>query len=247
MLGVVGLSIVSEILHRSLPSSIVHCEHGGGNKEHDHGDEGFSDTDEEHDHGHEHYHDEQPHEPQVVIARIQTDGAGLPAMSETTPLLPTTSKTPSLKVRLSGSVVSLVAGKIPCTSDSTCYGFSESRPCDKMCLAHIKAARTSRGGSASEGGTGGQSTTDLVLEIEQDMEQGMARRESSEHSHDAHGHGGHGGGAGRSAGGGGVQSGHAGHHHVPKNEFLSIGLQTSLAIALHKIPEVRVTNLEYLI
>lgn len=27
------------------------------------------------------------------------------------------------------------------------------------------------------------------------------------------------------------------HHHVPQNAFLSIGLQTSLAIALHKLPE----------
>lgn len=44
---------------------------------------------------------------------------------------------------------------------------------------------------------------------------------------------------------------HAGHHHVPKNEFLSIGVQTSLAIALHKIPEVSfilpVSTLQYLI
>lgn len=31
------------------------------------------------------------------------------------------------------------------------------------------------------------------------------------------------------------------HHHVPQNAFLSIGLQTSLAIALHKIPEGIIT------
>jgi len=29
-----------------------------------------------------------------------------------------------------------------------------------------------------------------------------------------------------------------GHHHVPNNKFLSIGVQTSIAIALHKFPEV---------
>ncbi|KAJ9203224.1 hypothetical protein DTO164E3_2695 [Paecilomyces variotii] len=36
---------------------------------------------------------------------------------------------------------------------------------------------------------------------------------------------------------------HAGqhHHHVPQNAFLSIGLQTSLAIALHKLPEGFIT------
>lgn len=36
---------------------------------------------------------------------------------------------------------------------------------------------------------------------------------------------------------GGVQH----HHHVPQNAFLSIGLQTSLAIALHKLPEGFIT------
>jgi ZIP family zinc transporter len=31
------------------------------------------------------------------------------------------------------------------------------------------------------------------------------------------------------------------HHHVPTNKFLSIGLQTSIAIALHKLPEGFIT------
>jgi ZIP family zinc transporter len=31
------------------------------------------------------------------------------------------------------------------------------------------------------------------------------------------------------------------HHHVPTNAFLSIGLQTSIAIALHKFPEGFIT------
>ncbi|KAF2150663.1 Zinc/iron permease [Myriangium duriaei CBS 260.36] len=34
---------------------------------------------------------------------------------------------------------------------------------------------------------------------------------------------------------------HQHHHHVPNNAFLSIGLQTSLAIALHKLPEGFIT------
>ncbi|KAI9927659.1 hypothetical protein MW887_003280 [Aspergillus wentii] len=36
-------------------------------------------------------------------------------------------------------------------------------------------------------------------------------------------------------------SGSQHHHHVPQNAFLSIGLQTSLAIALHKLPEGFIT------
>lgn len=41
-----------------------------------------------------------------------------------------------------------------------------------------------------------------------------------------------------------VSQGEAGedhHHHVPSNAFLSIGLQTSIAIALHKLPEGFIT------
>ncbi|KAI9734328.1 MAG: hypothetical protein M1834_002434 [Cirrosporium novae-zelandiae] len=34
---------------------------------------------------------------------------------------------------------------------------------------------------------------------------------------------------------------HPHHHHVPTNAFLSIGLQTSIAIALHKLPEGFIT------
>ncbi|KAL8743603.1 MAG: hypothetical protein Q9190_004063 [Brigantiaea leucoxantha] len=34
---------------------------------------------------------------------------------------------------------------------------------------------------------------------------------------------------------------HQHHHHVPTNAFLSIGLQTSIAIALHKLPEGFIT------
>ena len=34
---------------------------------------------------------------------------------------------------------------------------------------------------------------------------------------------------------------HEHHHHVPQNAFLSIGLQTSIAIALHKLPEGFIT------
>ena len=34
---------------------------------------------------------------------------------------------------------------------------------------------------------------------------------------------------------------HGHHHHVPTNAFLSIGLQTSIAIALHKLPEGFIT------
>lgn len=269
MAGVIGLSLVSEILHRCLPSSIVHCEHGAKKSEHEvhHQDEGFSsdiDDDDVDEHGpHEHYHDinEQPLEPSAITTQ-QTDGNAhaQPQMSEATPLLQhqhqhpsTIPRAPSLKLRLPGSVANLVTGKGMCVAagDGKCYGYTEAPPCDRMCLAHIKAAKTSRGGSIRAGSIRAGSISDHRLPSQpqdavaetpqQDVERALGHErgmESSMHSHDGHPH---------SFGGPtSVRTGHqgpthAGHHHVPKNEFLSIGLQTSLAIALHKIPEGFIT------
>jgi ZIP family zinc transporter len=47
--------------------------------------------------------------------------------------------------------------------------------------------------------------------------------------------------SGRPKSAGGGAGGNPHHHHVPQNAFLSIGLQTSLAIALHKLPEGFIT------
>ncbi|RPB18482.1 hypothetical protein L211DRAFT_75980 [Terfezia boudieri ATCC MYA-4762] len=266
MVGVIGLSFVSEILHRCLPSSIVHCEHGTKKSEHEahHQDERLAshidDDDDIDEHGpHEHYHDinEHPLERPVIIAQ-QTDGNAhaQPLMSEATPLLqhqhqhqhsPTAPRAPSLKLRLSGSVASLVTGKGMCvaTGDGKCYGYTEAPLCDRMCLGHIKAAKASRGGSISAAGsTSGHrhliQSQELVIE-QQDVEMALGHDrgiESSMHSHDRYPHS-FGGPVNVGAGHPGPT--HAGHHHVPKNEYLSIGLQTSLAIALHKIPEGFIT------
>jgi len=99
-----------------------------------------------------------------------------------------------------------------------------------MCLAHIKSAKLSRA-SSRQGQETGQ-PAEILMEIG-DLEQGLShptagvRRASrgSRSMTSVHSRG----------------LPHVGHHHVPKNEFLSIGLQTSLAIALHKIPEGFIT------
>ena len=235
MVGVTGLSIISEILHRSLPSSIVHCEHSDA-KEHPADDDGSeSESEHSHDHHHEHAHSHTHNQQNTaaprpdMLSRAQTDGAAFPP-SEHTPLLynDAHSRTGPLGLRLPESVASLVTGKVACTGDGTCYGFSESRPCDRMCLPHIKAARVKNPLGSSENGQSVGLLVDIDEDGQADLEQAWDvprpvpitrnRSTTSAHSHD-----------------------HAGHHHVPKNEFLSIGIQTSLAIALHKIPEVSQT------
>lgn len=59
------------------------------------------------------------------------------------------------------------------------------------------------------------------------------------HDHDSHHHNHHRNGGQPASSKPGSDPTH--HHHVPQNAFLSIGLQTSLAIALHKLPEGFIT------
>ena len=237
MVGVIGLSIVAEILHRSLPSSIVHCDHGGVSKEHDHNEDFGSVTEERHENMHDHLHTHDhnlgrehfpsSHRHQTLITHME---AALP-ITEGTPLLtsPSQSRQPSLRIRFPDSVASLMTGIATCTGEGPCHGFSETIPCDRMCLPHIKASKVLKTNSTD--GQENRQVTEIVMgvgEEEEDLEQGLC--------HDFAGHsarlprrrGSH----------GSTSMDPAGHHHVPKNEFLSIGLQTSLAIALHKIPEV---------
>ena len=228
MVGVVGLSIISEILHHFLPSSIVHCEHSDGREhihhpDHAESDESECEEDDEDTHGHQHSHQSEQgghgtHRPNSQ--RTSTDGETVVAASEGTPLLGRnpSSRRSSFKARLSGSVSSLVVGKKgACVGDGTCYGYSESRPCDRMCQPHIKSVRKTRSLPCSENGhatdevhsNGAGYIRGGVLENghaahHHDSPLARPRPTTSVHSHD-----------------------HSGHHHVPKNEFLSIGLQTS--------------------
>ncbi|KAI5780166.1 ZIP zinc transporter-domain-containing protein [Peziza echinospora] len=244
MVGVVGLSIVSEFLHHFLPSSIVHCEHSDGTEHlhhpsHTDGEESEGeDTDDDEDtHGHHHSHESEhgPHDTHRPNSdQTSTDSETVVAANEDTPLLGRnpSSRRSSFKSRLSHSVTSLVVGKKgACVGDGTCYGYSESRPCDRMCQPHIKSVRKARSLPCSENGhaTGEVHSNGAGYIRGGVLENGHAgahhqdssvrpRPTASVHSHD-----------------------HSGHHHVPKNEFLSIGLQTSLAIALHKIPEGFIT------
>lgn len=248
MVGVVGLSIVAEIMHRSLPSSIVHCEHGGVSKEHGHG-EGFGSVIEErHENMYEHVHTHErnlgrehfpgSHHHQSLIDHMEAVSPALP-MTESTPLLtsPSQSRQPSLRIRIPDSVASLMTGITTCTGEGPCHGFSETMPCDRMCLPHIKTSKVLKANSME--GQENRHATEIVMEVEEeeeDLEQGLF--------HDFAGHsvefprrrGSHGSTSMDPSNDHGLV--HSGHHHVPKNEFLSIGLQTSLAIALHKIPEV---------
>lgn len=180
-------------------------------------------------------------------------------------------KRPSLHSRLSKKISSITSKNKPsCDCDGPCYGFSEpcGQDCFKVVqarggsrMASSRSLRRSDTGRSFAQSTDEQTeTTPLLGEIREDtplsrhlsdsaidrvkngdeeqdsavtsdtptlLENGhaMSRTKSAvSHAETEH-------------------SQHPGqhHHHVPKNAFLSIGLQTSIAIALHKLPEGFIT------
>lgn len=127
---------------------------------------------------------------------------------ETTPLL---DRRPTIRYARSFLKKHCASGK--------CYGYSD-HPCDQFCSIDRSKKAASESVSESVSSTEGLRTHSHI----HPMHDGHIHPNVSEHDHTAHSH----------------DNDHehgTGHHHVPNNKFLSIGVQTSIAIALHKFPE----------
>lgn len=170
-----------------------------------------------------------------------------------------TVRRPSLHQRVTNKLSQLSLSKPECDSTGPCHGFSD--PCGNECFKNI----TARGGFRAIGRTGSMkkkpsltriTTVDPIVETEttplleqisevsarphihhhydsstpasyhtqepasptlDDQDPPTPTQETSPPPPELH------------------------HHHVPTNAFLSIGLQTSIAIALHKLPEGFIT------
>ncbi|KAI1331246.1 Zinc/iron permease [Xylariaceae sp. FL0255] len=126
-----------------------------------------------------------------------------------------------------------------CDEGGPCFGYTD--PCGQECFKHV----TARGRGLSRLKTFQTNTTytDFHASHEVDEDDDVTtlspteRRMSRAYSHTSHGN---------------TESecdsvdlkdleAQNHHHHVAKNAFLSIGLQTSVAIALHKLPEGFIT------
>lgn len=267
LLGALGISILSDILHRYIPHSIVDCDHEHGDEE-----EGKVD-DEEAAHSHS-------HKPMQEQNRglMQADGAHEERSYGTNsdsngPKLP---RRPSLHTSISTKVSQLVTGqkKELCDKNGQCYGYSDA--CGTECFKNIQqrpprlhASKSSQHLIPSRPSAANRHHTiqnphphDSQLVTLEDVDEttplvptrsGPATMDSSlasvpsqngarphslaqkhsqtslsstHSSHSARSHASH-------------TAQH--HHHVPTNAFLAIGLQTSTAIALHKIPEGFIT------
>ena len=274
--GVVGIQVISRVIHRFIPTHIVDCDHN-------HDDEEAK----EHEEMSEHPQNDE-HTDGLVVSKCRSEPT--PHDDEDTPLLARTdsvsprkpstvdrdgdrehefytapsSRRPSMMPRVLTRTLSKYVGgrKENCDETGPCMGFSD--PCGQDCFKAVQRrgsvlpvhgpfpraptwrsqldirieptleeadeAVSSNGEPLTHAHTiegtkrtaRSHSATHHVHHLENGHSDLPQDRRASEHSH-AHS---------------GVKE-H--HHHVPTNAFMSIGLQTSLAIALHKAPEGFIT------
>lgn len=220
--GILGLQLVSELLHRCLPSSIVECESHSHSSKRDDRHIHHHDVEEGHD-DHDHDHDDHDEERGLLNGHGHGDGRRngqrqVRIDTEETPLLSrnnTLSRRPSLTNLITRSMSNLVKK----CDNGRCYGYTDNRPCGVQCRNHIVEDEANKV-------VDDVINSGILCEDEActQVASSTSTRASSIHSHAEH-------------------AGHhtkktVGHHHVAKNEYLSIGLQTSIAVALHKVPEV---------
>ncbi|KAL2814032.1 Zinc/iron permease [Aspergillus granulosus] len=220
--GVVGIRALSAMLHKFLPSHVVDCAHS-------HGQPPPRDADLEHGPAHSH---PAPHGPNQSSERT-------PLLSRTPKSAPAVIGPPVTerpldgvgrgglepwRVRLGRRLSGLFrAPKSHCDENGPCYGFSQT--CGDECSKTlVQPAITADDAPESDihdhalDRSSSLAPTDVIDRPDSSHSEPEEQSKPPPRS-------------------GGPQH----HHHVPQNAFLSIGLQTSVAIALHKLPEGFIT------
>ena len=288
--GVVGIQILSRVLHHYIPSHVVDCDHTHeGQKESDDNSDSEEECHNDNDNTHSaeetpllskdhnsHKHSMHNRPRSATIETTQRPQAPF--------LVAPLSRRPSLQTRFTARVSTFVTGaKGLCDEGGPCYGYSD--PCGQECFKVISRTPThqftrhlSSGPSphhetrrtpahplsqtieTASGGSEEDSIGSLPDMHSHTNSNGFARKESRGRQGSFRSSLYHPAQRSISASKGDLenarracalpQSSHgnppnepsqAHHHHVPSNAFLSIGLQTSIAIALHKLPEGFIT------
>ncbi|KAF2864746.1 Zinc/iron permease [Massariosphaeria phaeospora] len=274
LIGAIGISVVTQVLHRYIPHSVVDCDH-------EHGDEEEGKANGEHvGHAHDNAAIEEQNRGLPQVDGSQSYSSHGAASDEGA--IQFLKRRPSLHTQISTKVSQLVTGsKEYCDKNGQCFGYSD--PCGQECFRNVQHVRpprlhsqslTNNRVSSRPSGLRTQTTPHerqpllqhadgleaaltptvsgpATMESSQASipstnghpkalkEQRSARSFASESSQSS------------PSSSASTRSTHSHcrnrnhsaqhHHHVPTNVFLSIGLQTSTAIALHKIPEGFIT------
>ncbi|PKS10240.1 hypothetical protein jhhlp_001990 [Lomentospora prolificans] len=190
-----------------------------------------------HDHDHDHDHHLQSHGARRPHDVLQT-------RRQTAPAYENAGRIPPM-VQVQERVMSFVKDlKGRCDETGPCYGYSD--PCGQECFKHMqtRAQSYARRVSLLRAPSGSQYPGYQRVNFPRSQEeepigtslQSQPHRTSRPSSRDSNCDEGL---CAESAISEDVEAQH--HHHVPTNAFLSIGLQTSIAIALHKFPEGFIT------
>ncbi|KAF3896738.1 ZIP metal ion transporter [Trichophyton interdigitale] len=232
--GIIVINIFSTLLHRWMPSHVVSC-------------------------GHSH---SRPHKAEDIEQAAETANNAHPETTETTPLLPHshgaartsgpaashqqhngelpqlgmgTLHKPSVTAQLSEQLTRIMGGSSkPSCANGKCFGVSQAcgLECRKLRVqvesGEITDVTDVTQPAANDRDVAPQSTAAEEANSGHHIEQGVLGISSSTATT-------------AYAPSPPSEQPSAHHHHVPQNAFLSIGLQTSLAIALHKLPEGFIT------
>ncbi|KAL1957217.1 hypothetical protein VTO42DRAFT_6251 [Malbranchea cinnamomea] len=258
--GVVAIRVISTFIHSHLPSSVVECEPHHAHHHHHHHrphkdlEPGVDDT------------GAPPPSAQPLVGNGNTEHS--PLLQRTSPKRRPLAKAasrnstvhpqprPSLRKRVSQHLSAIMFQTKPsCDENGRCFGFSQ--PCRDDCVrcgkhqnpANLKRhsitdladAQRSMAEPVANSVTSNGSRDGLLLPIDVTdaprretstldpvVEDGTESPSSATTATVL-----------LSPSGDDSLSQH--HHHVPRHEFMSLGLQTSLAIALHKLPEGFIT------
>ncbi|EIT78719.1 zinc transporter [Aspergillus oryzae 100-8] len=238
--GVIVIRFLSALLHRYIPSHVVGCAHSH--------EPDANSADPERGHGHHHAHHSEDHhgwtERTPLLARASKSSPAAPHAGSEAHSHSAVFPAGTWRVRLGRRLSRMVGVKTQCDKDGPCYGFSQT--CGAECSKTLIAPEVSVADDT------GIHTIPVSVDIERvdvpeedlsvsnhthhklgDSSSSTPRNEMSEYLTSS---------AGDADGTSKTQvPGSQHHHHVPQNAFLSIGLQTSIAIALHKLPEGFIT------
>ncbi|KAJ5354474.1 Zinc/iron permease [Penicillium brevicompactum] len=268
--GVAGIQAVSGFAHRFIPSHVVDCAHTHGESEDD-PERGESQVEDEFDHTHRHKQSMNENTERTPLLRPAEHPSfkSTPAVVQRSQHTEPPRRRETTRAMLTRRISSLMGVKPTCDENGPCFGVSQTcgRECTKVLppsaneiprpdLVHRESMSAPLDAEIS------QAERDLGTNF-QPSDGGYFDNISAQHalppvassassqivphaappphlgrdiSHDSHDHEDEPDSERPKS-----APGNPHHHHVPQNAFLSIGLQTSLAIALHKLPEGFIT------